>query len=359
VVKTFYFFWLLLLVSAAHAQNGNKRYVIKDLTSDWKIVQDGKLIPANGQPGREIHFSVTLRETEGQHLLIQSNKPVYLFLNAKLITQTAYVSLSCDSLRQAGMSTVFVSLFHPKKILTLSTVLVSEEREGNGHNLPRPPSAFSDFLVFSTLCLLIFFTVLLKTNPQLTWDYLNIAKLFYFMSQDESPNLLRITSSANLLIYFFCSLLASQALITTAHYSSLLEQLKYLATDAFIQYLKVWLFLSLLILSLLFLKLLIDIMVARIFSCRDMTGVQFFNSVRILLVSLLSFAVMGLLGFALGIKVNYAGLLYFGCFLLLAGSIIIFLKLLRRSPFSTFHLFFYLCTTEIFPLMILIKVLLF
>ncbi|MBS1491637.1 MAG: DUF4271 domain-containing protein [Bacteroidetes bacterium] len=359
MVKTLHFFWLLFLISAAHAQNGNKTYVVKDLTPDWKIVQDGKLIPAIGQPGREIHFTVTLLETEGQSLLIQSNKPVYLFLNSKLITQTTHVALSCDSLRQAGMNTLFVSLFHPKKILTLSTALVSKEREGNGHNLLRPSSAFSDFLIFSTLCLLIFFTALLKTNPQLTWDYLNVTKLFYFMGQDESPNLLRITSSVNLLIYFFCSLLASQALITTAHHSSLLEQLKYLGTDAFLPYLKVWLSLSLLILSLLFLKLFIDIMVARIFSCRDMAGLQFFNSVRILLVSLLSFAVMGLLGFALGIKVNYAGLLYFGCLLLLAGAIIIFLKLLRRAPFSTFHLFFYLCTTEIFPLMILIKVLLF
>jgi hypothetical protein len=54
---------------------------------------------------------------------------------------------------------------------------------------------------------------------------------------------------------------------------------------------------------------------------------------------------------------NY--LLWGGCAILVLSSIFLYFKLLSRTGSSLFHLFSYLCGSEIIPLMILIRVLLF
>src|SRR5258705_5729385 len=87
------------------------------------------------------------------------------------------------------------------------------------YNPTRPALAFSNFILATSLILCIFFTALFRTNPQLTLDYLNLARLFYLRDREENQITLRITSSVNLLFYLFCSLLASLALMTALHFS--------------------------------------------------------------------------------------------------------------------------------------------
>jgi hypothetical protein len=69
--------------------------------------------------------------------------------------------------------------------------------------------------------------------------------------------------------------------------------------------------------------------------------------------------VVSLIFFSLRIDINYYTLLKLGCILLVIGVGILYFKLQARTTFHSFHLFSYLCATEIFPLVILVKVLLF
>jgi Domain of unknown function (DUF4271) len=96
-----------------------------------------------------------------------------------------------------------------------------------------------------------------------------------------------------------------------------------------------------------------------LFGWRDVTGVQFFNFIRVLILSLSLIAIVSLFCFSFGIGVNYFTLLKAGCVLMVMGVGLLYFKLQVRTTFRSFHLFSYLCATEIFPLMILVKVLLF
>jgi hypothetical protein len=191
-------------------------------------------------------------------------------------------------------------------------------------------------------------------------DYLNVSKLFYLRDRDENQIALRIASSVNLLFYLFCSLLASLILITAFHFAQ--EGLSFFTYPFFTttnKYLGQWLLLALGILGMLMAKLVFITLIALLYGLRDIAGVQFFNFVRVLILSLALIAIVSLFCFSFGISVNYFLLLKAGCTLLLLGTGLLYFKLEARTTFHSFHLFSYLCATEIFPLMILVKVLLF
>jgi len=360
-MKLSYFFLILVLLvpGCSYPQQNNGFRSVKDLKPTWQMFKEGGLVDFDGSPQRVVHFSVDLRTTTRQVIRLASSHKIFLFLNSKYSNQSHQILLNCDSLRKSGLDKILISVFQESKITDLTTELVSKEAEDKLANTLRPSSAYSDFLIIASIILIIFFTSLVRTNPQLTFDYLNVTKLFYFIGQDETPNLLRITSSVNLLFYFFCSLMASLALITTAHHTTQVGWSNYFDSHTMPGYLQNWLVYSLVILGMLLAKLILEIVIARLFNWKDITGFQFFNFVRILLVSLMALAGLIVVAFSLGVAINYRTVLYGGCILLLTGSIIIFLKLLRRAPFNSFHLFFFLCSTEIFPLMVLVKVLLF
>lgn len=333
---------------------------VKNLRSDWKVYQDDKFEEYSGGKVRAIHFTLDLTKTKGTYLRITNKESFHLFLNS--VDQGRFDSLrwNCDSLARMGYSTALFSIYQEKSITALSTELVAYTSPGDLTFHPRPSQAFANFMLIAILLLVGFFTVLLQTQSQLAWDYLNVTKLFSFIGNDENPNLLRITSSANLLFYFFCGLLASLALIVVDHVTGEpLHTVVLFNSSTVLQFIRTWLLLSLLVVSLIFLKLVVSFLFSRLFNWSEINGFQFFNFIRTLLLTLVLVSVLGIAGFSIGISPNYRVLLMIGCLLLSAGPVIMFLKLLNRAPFNAFHLFFYLCATELFPLMTLFKLLLF
>jgi len=119
------------------------------------------------------------------------------------------------------------------------------------------------------------------------------------------------------------------------------------------------LLLALVIAAVLMAKLTFVSIIALLYGWRDVTGVQFFNFIRVLILSLSLIAMVSLFCFSMGITVDYFILLKAGCALLAVGAGLLYFKLQARTVFRSFHLFSYLCATEIFPLVILVKVLLF
>ncbi len=350
---------LILLFSSIQYGVGKEFHTVEDLRSQWKVFIDNKLNPFNDRLTKAIHFSLDLAQTKGCYLQIESNKKFYLFINGAFVTQGHKLLLSADSLKEKYSQIIFVSIYQAEGIGNLETSWVSSVQDKLS-NPKRPAGSFSNFVLVAILTLIIFFTALLHTNPQLTLDYLNFAKLFFFRDRDESQIALRIASSVNLLFYLFCSLLASLALITAAHYSNEgLSFLTRLASVSSSRYTVQWIFLALAILGLLMAKLAFGVLLALLYNWKDVAGFQFFNFVRVLILSLGLIAVLSIFCFSLDINLNYFNLLTIGCLLLAVGVALLYFKLLTRTSFRSFHLFSYLCATEIFPLMILIKVLLF
>ncbi|HLZ16451.1 MAG TPA: DUF4271 domain-containing protein, partial [Cyclobacteriaceae bacterium] len=123
-------------------------------------------------------------------------------------------------------------------------------------------------------------------------------------------------------------------------------------------YIGQWIFLALAILGLLMAKLAFASLFGLMYGW-DIASFQFFNFVRVLILSLTLIAAISVFCFSLQIDINYFTLLRFGCLLMVLGAGLLYFKLQTRTSFHSFHLFSYLCATEIFPLVILVKVLLF
>ena len=339
-------------------QNIKELYVKEDLQQRWKILQDGKLVNFDNHQSKTVHLPLKLKEDEG-FLRIHSQEDFYLFINSDLITKSRSLMLSVDSLKKKYGEVFFVSIYQSNGVRQLTTQLVKYEFISQYYNPLRPDRSFNNFILLATILLIILFTALLYSNPQLTWDYLNITKLFSIKRRDDSQFVLRVTSSVNLLFYFFCSLLTSLALITAAHFSEAMSFLIQSNYQNVIHYAGQWFLISFLIAGLLMLKLGLALLTSLLFGWRNTAGFQFFNFTRVLVTSLFLIGGVSIFCFSMGINMNYYFLVKCFCLMLSTGAVLMFFKLLNRESTSVFHLFSYLCATEIFPLVILIKVFLF
>ncbi len=359
VIKQF-FFTVIFILFSFQCGIGKALQTEGDIRPQWKVYEGNKLTDFSRQPTKSIHFSLDLAHAKCRYLQIESRAVFYLFINTTFIARNRALYLSVDSLKQKYSAVIFVSIYQPEGIGNLETTWVSPLANNQLLSLKRPSQAFSNFILVASLILTIFFTALFRTNPQLTLDYLDFPKLFFFRDREESQITLRITSSVNLLFYLFCSLLTSLALITASHYSQ--DRLSFLrrsASSTTGEDIAQWIFLAFAILGLLMAKLAFGVLLALLYNWREVAGFQFFNFIRVLILSLSLIAVVSIFCFSLNINVPYFNLLELGCLLLAMGVGLLYFKLLTRTSFRSFHLFSYLCASEIFPLMILIKVLLF
>jgi hypothetical protein len=352
---------LLFFFLLTRAAEGKEIQETEDLRLQWKIYRGNQLVPYDAGPAKSIHLALDLAGYEGHYLKLSSRKRFYVFINSALVAKAQdQFFLSADSLRRMYGNTVLVSIYQRDGINDLAVKWVVKTLPDDLQNFKRPSAAFPNFLLMASLVLIIYFTALFRTNPQLAIDYLNVSKLFYFKDRDDHQITLRIASSVNLLFYLFCSLFGSLAILTAAHFSDRgLSIVINSSVYSAVNYLLQWLFLALGIAGLLMLKLGLSSALGSLFGWRDVAGFQFFNFVRVTILSLALIATATVFCFALGIRINYFFLLQSSCVLMALGVVLLFFKLLARNQLHSFHLFSYLCATEIFPLMVLVKILLF
>ena len=105
-------------------------------------------------------------------------------------------------------------------------------------------------------------------------------------------------------------------------------------------------------------KLIIVLLFSTLFNFRETMSFQFFNFLRFVLFTSVTLAILCLAYFILrvGEPIYYERLIVLALLLLTAGSVVVLVKLMGRAGFSFFHLFSYLCVSEIIPLVIIIKI---
>ena len=170
---------------------------------------------------------------------------------------------------------------------------------------------------------------------------------------------IRITSSANLLYYTFASLFASFIIMVIFHfaYADLSLAAYFQVTslkDSFSQWIKLTFFILLFLVG----KLSLISVFSYLYRATEITALQFFNFIRLFFFT---FGVISLLMLCFFIAKVLSPAWYFNLFYVAAAififwELIIFLKLMSRVSFRIFHLFFYLCASELIPFVILIKV---
>jgi len=339
-------------------------YVVKDLRPEWKehASQGYEFLTGMSDDVDAVYFEVDAMRYPGQHLSIVDATPFSMFINGKLIYSGVSHVFSLDSLSKQYSRHLWIGIYAPGGLAQMTTSIVY----ANGIQAPpretevaRKPTFFRNFVVIAVSALLIFWLTLLRTNPQLTLDYFSFAKIFSVQERNENLLASRITSSVNFLFYLFCALLTGFLLCTVFYFAgSFFQVSRFMEITSLGDAFAFWLRLSFYILLLLTAKLIVVLIFSSLFNFRETVSFQFFNFLRFTLFTAVSMALLSLVYFVLqgGQAFFYRQLIVLALALMSAGSIMVFIKLLARAPFSFFHLFSYLCISEIIPLVIIIKI---
>jgi predicted cupin superfamily sugar epimerase len=358
-------FFCYALTSVSSAQGLS---VSKDFEKDWMVFQNGGYKPFLEKKGKvtSIYFFVeTNKYPDSAWLRISSPKPIALFLNGQLVKKSnSTINLNVDSLRRTLQSTLLQVMIYQDVIHEggLKTTLLSrtEEMSASMQFVPSPFFYFRDFAIVGMLFLMVMLIVIIQLNPKLAADYFSVTKIFSMREGEDSQAYSRITSSINILFYAYSSLMLGYYLMIVFHFlSSHYTVALAFEANTFWEAIVKWLELSLLVLGLFFLKIVLINGLSFIFGMSEIGGIHFFNWVRLLLGV---FGVLTIVLFLYFITHGYREgfydfLLGMVSWVLVGWTILIILKLYRQMDHSIFHLFSYICATELIPFLITIKVL--
>lgn len=300
-------------------------------------------------------------------LQIQSSFPFSLFINGKLADfKKSAVRMNIDSLRRVFHDDELAMAIHQEKIHrnSLATCIMSKQPAADTIRADlkvevKPSVYFRDFAIIACLVLLGALVLIVRLNPKLAGDYFAVGRIFSLRESDDSQLNSRITSSSNILFYTYCSFIVSFYLMVIFHFvpTNFKSAWPFQATTvahAFLQ----WLKLSLLLLFIFFSKIILIYTFTRLFSLQEIFGLHVFNWIRLML---LFFGTLSLFLICYYILHGQSEEVYTKFMWAVAGVlglwvIIVFPKVMHNASFSLFHIFSYICATEIIPLLISIKI---
>ncbi len=358
-MKQLLLFFLLFLQLNLFAQS---EQVTHDLKQDWFIYSDSGYVKFNeAQQTKSVHFQIKPSAGQGDYLKFKSTSPFSVFIDQQLFwadKNELYVSM--DSLRLALAKTSFTMSIYGKQRIEKTSLLTQLVRQpllaATSIYEKRPSSFLNNFVIIGSSIILLLLILIIKLNPKLASDYFSVSKIFSMRESEDNIVYTRITSSGNFLFFGFSSLTIAFFLLLL--FVQLPDKLL-IKPASLAELMRDWLRLSLLVIAVFSVKMLIIYLFATLFQLRDVAGMQFFNWTRLfflfvgLAVSLLTISML----------TRTAGTGWINFFYLATGSVLImwivlaFFKIAAKARISPFHLFSYLCATEIIPSLIILKIL--
>ncbi|MFM7858921.1 MAG: DUF4271 domain-containing protein [Flammeovirgaceae bacterium] len=337
---------------------------VVDLQSKWLVQTPQGFVPFNSQSTSSIYFWLLPPLQNGSKLMIEGRHGYSVWINSKLIWKgQGLIRFSIDSLSRLYPEKMFLSV---NSVAGFNNIITKVETTSLMDEMvdliQRKQNHFPDFAVIASLILMISFTLLLRTNPTLTRDYFNLFKLITSIDRAESGFGLRIASSVNILYYIFGSCFLALMLLVAFHLMGSVTLLSkiFQIQDTGQGFLN-WFFLSFGIFGLLLLKLVCIAVFAALFGFKDTVRFQFFNFVRIIFISMTILVIINIVFVVFHVQTEL--FYYYQLYLLVGlfglGTVVVYIKLLARLPYHFFHLFSYLCISEIIPLLVLTKLILY
>lgn len=355
------FLLLLCLPIFSQAQD----FVAKDFKPEWQMYQGERYVPFDADAkSSTVYFWLEPSQHGGQLLRIESSEPFTVFIDGQLFASgNGKVDLPVDSVKSIFMVPVLLVAVHQEKIREggLQTLIVSKAPVKTAEvEQPMSFSSFRDFVIVGMLILVSVLILVVQLNPKLAADYFSIIKMFFLREGEDNQMYSRITSSINFLFYAYCSLMIGYYLMIIFRFipSDYVVALAF-QTDTFGEAMFLWIKLSAIVLAIVFLKVLLVYVLSMMFGLIELAGIHIFNWIRVLLVVFGSLTLLLFFYFILhGQSENFhVVLLKIISWLLVGWMFLIVLKLSKRMSHSMFHLFSYICATELIPLLITIKVL--
>ena len=224
----------------------------------------------------------------------------------------------------------------------------------------RGKNVFTDFFVLAGFILLVFISVLVIRFPKDSADYSAIINSLSFKNREETLITTRPLSRNNLLFIALNSLIIAFVLISFRILTPTNIQLTISGGSSAMIYWD-WFKFSLFVFALIILKYILISAFSRLYGLGEFRYIQFYNSLRFsLAVSLLAFTSLSIVFLSIRLPnlVIYNIMINIIVIMLLIRLGIMFFKLMNYSNHKTFHLFSYLCATELIPFLVLYKMVL-
>jgi hypothetical protein len=359
--------FMIFLTTTGLTFESHAQFVLKkDLKENWQIFVNDSYSTFNAdEKVRTVYFYVNANLYKGDHLVLTSDFPVSVLLNGKLICDRKLkLALPMDSLSGlASSSSLFFGIHQDQEIdpselnTTIETKAIVNTKEQAESYPFKKKTFFRDFVITSVLILIIFLTSTIRLNPRLSSDYFSVTKIFSLRDNDDDDQLYNRLTSGNILFYFFTSLVLAFFIIVIGQFTEI--GLPALKVSGYGDGWLTWIRISAIIFGFLFVKMIVIYLMASLFGIRDISGFHFFNFTRLLLVSVGTLALVIAVYYILrGQQKGFYFFLYeFVSWILVGWIILFFLKLTNRVQRSGFHLFSYICATEIIPFLLIVKVL--
>jgi len=338
----------------------------KDLQTEWMVYEEKGYVPFAGREdaAQTIYFWLDAETYSADRLLLESPRHFDVFVNGQVAGGGTRLALAADSLAKAfGTSNLLVGVRQDKiRVGGLTTVVEEPIQFASALNEIelRKSTAFKDFVITGVITLLLMLVVIIRLNPKLATDYFSVTKIFSMREGDDNQLYSRIGNSVNILFYVYCSMLLGYYLVVIFHFISDRYTLALsFQAESFSMAMLLWLELSVIILLVFLFKIVLVFGLSFLFGMREVAGIHFFNWVRLFLV-IFGFMSMVLFVYYIshGQSENFlSSLLRLLSWVMGGWMVLIFLKLSARMGHSMFHLFSYICATELIPFLITIKVL--
>ena len=359
------------------AQNQSKLVPVKDLKSQWLTIDRTGQHYVPYIRGGTLNYPVLgliLDREEGPGLSFSACVPegASIFINNMIVYRTGSstcVIFDLDSLRSAySNQPLFFSIF--KKNLdpgSVTTTLMTRQPAGDlqGQTNPtiqitrRYQDPFADFFVVAILLVTAFYAFLINRYPKGNKDFFNFSKAFSLTLKEEKVLTQRNMGTANIL--FFCLYGMTIALVIMLFwkvFDGIPEIFEFISLSTFRSCLFGWLALSVIAFCVVELKYLLIRILSSLLNVEKIAQIHFFDFVRIGLIFICAILISASTFYLISMdqSVVFTILLYLFIFLLAVRIVILLFKLIGDSSFRKIHLISYLCTTEILPLLIGIRI---
>lgn len=345
--------------------NGQDGHVIKkDLTQDMLIYSSGEFakMDESKKSYSTVYLQADHKQFKGDYLSVVAERPFSLFINNQLlIDNVKMITVPIDSLAGISSSPSLLFAIHQDQAIDLSKLtayimsktIVTGRAENENIQSVRKGTSFRDFVVTAVLVMVIFLVSIVRLNPRLSSDYFSIGRIFSLRDY-ENEQVYRLTSGS-ILFYVFVSLMLGFYFVVIHHFIIASQSME----SSYANTISLWFKTGGIILLMLFLKMGITYLVASLFGVTDVAGFHFFNFVRLVLIFMGLFTIVLTLYYILrGQAEGFYNFLYQTTLWVLGGWVVLlFLKLANRVRYTVFHIFSYICATEIIPFLLLVKVL--
>ncbi len=375
--KVLLIYAIVLMTLGLYAQNHDQLVPIRDLKNQWLTVdRDGvhyvPYIRGTSLTYPVIGMILNAGDYAGLKLSVCIPEGTAIFVNNKIVDRTAVNGCrfyDFDSLLSIhNQKPFFISFFkenlNPDEV---STAIMAKQSVGDLQAQGSPTSQiikrsidhFADFFVIAILLVAAFYAFLINRYPKGYKDFFNFSKAFSLTIREEKVLTQRNMNSANVMFLWMYSMIISLVIILFWKiFGGTPDLFKFVALETVFSCLKSWLILSSIAYAVVGLKYLLIKVLCSMLNIDRIAKIHFFDFIRISLIFTTATLIVSSTIFLTVSDqiVPFNIVLYLFMILLGVRVVILLFKLIGDTSFRKIHLISYLCTTEIIPLLIGIRI---